>query len=216
MKTLALFGGSGGLGRQLAPLLDKDYKLLTPTSKEVNVTNYDKTVGFFEDNLVDIVVNASGSNYDSFLHKVTKEGAEKVRRVLDVNIMGTINLLSGCLPHMRSQQYGRVILISSVLAERSILGTAIYSGCKSFIDGLARSVSAENASRGVTCNSIRLGYFDAGILYEIPEDIREDIREKSIGLKRWGEISELHRTIEYLIDTEYVTGTNLSINGGFK
>ena len=114
---------------------------------------------------------------------------------------------------MRENGYGRIILLSSVLTKKVVQGTSIYSGSKAFIDNLVKVVSAENISKGVTCNSIQLGYFDGGMCHRLPEKFKEPIK-KSIGLKRWGSIKELYQTIEYLINTEYITGQNIEISGG--
>ena len=114
---------------------------------------------------------------------------------------------------MRLKEFGRIILISSVLSEKVVAGTALYSGSKCFIDNLVKTASVENISKGVTCNSLRLGYFDGGMCHRLPEKFVEPIKN-SIGLKRWGSIEELHKTVDYLIETEYITGQNINISGG--
>jgi NAD(P)-dependent dehydrogenase (short-subunit alcohol dehydrogenase family) len=114
---------------------------------------------------------------------------------------------------MRERGYGRIILASSVLADKPMISTSIYSGCKGFIDSFAKTISLENANRGITCNTIKLGYFDAGLTYQIKELVREDIKSK-IPLNRWGSVDELANIIEMLINTPYITGTNIKINGG--
>jgi NAD(P)-dependent dehydrogenase (short-subunit alcohol dehydrogenase family) len=116
---------------------------------------------------------------------------------------------------MRANSFGRIIILTSVVFQRPVVGTSAYSASKSALVGLARTVALENASRGVTCNCIALGYFDAGMLYTIPADVRENIRQ-TIPLGRFGRIDELYRTIQFLIDTEYVTGQVISVNGGLS
>jgi 3-oxoacyl-[acyl-carrier protein] reductase len=78
---------------------------------------------------------------------------------------------------------------------------------------LIKTASAENIGKGVTCNSIQLGYFDGGMCHRLPEKFVEPIKQ-SIGLKRWGSIKELYQTVDYLIETEYITGQNINISGG--
>ena len=73
--------------------------------------------------------------------------------------------------------------------------------------------SIENMNKGITCNSIQLGYFDGGMTYAIPEKIIEKVKD-NIPLKRFGNISELHNTVNYIINTPYITGTSIKINGG--
>jgi NAD(P)-dependent dehydrogenase (short-subunit alcohol dehydrogenase family) len=213
MKTIALFGSTGGLGSQLLPLLDDKYKVIGVCSSDVNVTNISQVKTFFETNKVDVVINLTGFNFDMFAHKINENSLEHVNKQIDVNIKGTINIVSNCLPYMREQQFGRIILVSSVLADHPVVSTSIYSGCKGFVDSFTKTVALENANKNINCNSLQLGYFDGGLTYKIPENFRDGIRN-NIPAKRWGEIQELYNTIEYLIETGYITGQNLNVSGG--
>jgi len=198
MKTIALFGAGGGLGSQLLPLLDSKYKVIGVRSSDVNVTDINQVKAFFDANKVDIVINLTGYNVDSFAHKINEHSVDNINRQIDVNIKGTVNLVSNCLPYMREQQFGRIILVSSVLADHPVVSTSIYAGCKGFVDSFTKTVALENASKNINCNSLQLGYFDGGLTYKIPENFRDGIKN-NIPAKRWGEILELYNTIEYLI-----------------
>ncbi|MBD3636692.1 MAG: SDR family oxidoreductase [Crocinitomicaceae bacterium] len=114
---------------------------------------------------------------------------------------------------MRERGYGRIVLISSILAESPVVSTGIYAGCKGFLDSIAKTVALENAGKGVTCNTIQLGYFDGGLTYRIPEKILDHI-VGSIPMKRIGTIDELNDLIQTLISVEYITGTSIKMNGG--
>ena len=94
-------------------------------------------------------------------------------------------------------------------------GTAVYSGCKAFIDNLIKTVTVENLSKGITCNSLQLGYMDGGLTYEVPEPFITKVKE-SIPLKRWGTIEEIANAVKYFINTEYTSGHALKINGGMN
>ena len=214
MKKIALFGGTGGLGSQLTPLLVEKYEVISVSSSEVDVKNAHKVNNFFKDNEIDIIINLSGNNYDSFIHKLDTDKEENIiNHLLDVNIKGNINLLSAALPKMREKNYGRIILISSVLVEKITVGTGLYTGSKAFIDSIVKTISAENITKGITCNSLQLGYFDGGMAHRLPEKISEVIKS-SIGLKRFGTIKELYQLIDFIIETEYITGQNINISGG--
>ena len=214
MKKLALFGGSGGLGIKLIPLLEKKYDVIKLSSKDLDVRDAKALLYFFEENTIDIVINLSGYNFDKLLHKLDgHDHQHEVQKMLDVNIKGSINILSACLPSMRTNGYGRIILLSSVLAEKVVLGTSLYSGSKAFIDNLVKTASAENINKGITCNSLQLGYFDGGMCHRLPEKFVEPIKN-SIGLKRWGSIKELYKALDFLIEVEYLTGQNIQISGG--
>lgn len=212
MKKIVIFGGTGGLGSAVVKLL-KNYDVTVLGSNDVDISNYHEVQNHFNKNSYDIVINLSGVNHDVFVHKINETHLTNINKQLDVNIKGTINIISNCLTSMRENNYGRIITISSVLAEKPVVSTAVYSGCKGFIDSFVKTVALENANKNISCNSIQLGYFDAGLTYKIPEHFRDNI-QSSIPMKRWGTIEELANLIEFLIQTPYVTGTNIKINGG--
>jgi NAD(P)-dependent dehydrogenase (short-subunit alcohol dehydrogenase family) len=210
MKTVALFGATGGLGSQLLPLLQKKYNVIALGSADVNITDYDQVKQIFDINNIDIVINLSGYNSDSFAHKINND---QLNKQIDINIKGTVNVVTNCLSKMREQQFGRIILVSSVLADHPVMSTSIYSGCKGFVDSFTKTVALENANKNINCNSLQLGYFDGGLTYKIPETFRDTIKN-NIPAKRWGMIEELYNTIDYLIETGYITGQNINISGG--
>lgn len=225
MKKIVIVGGSGGLGKKVAEQLEDLceigigseeylYEITSLSSKDIRI-QFLKDCRIIFDNLKpDIIINLSGINYDKFIHKLDfVEDYFKINNILDVNVKGSVNIAAGCLPGMRERGYGRLIYISSVLATKNVVGTGLYSACKAFIDRLVKSISLENISKGITANSIRLGYFDGGMTERVPDN--EKVKE-TIPLKRWGTIEELCNTIEYIINTEYLTGANIELNGGIS
>ena len=214
MKNIVIIGGTGGLGIQLEKILSNqyEYSITSIGSKDLDVRSKDDCEHFFQNNKFEIVLNLSGFNSDSFIHKLNKD---QVENMIDVNIKGSINVVSACLKQMRNDKYGRIILMSSILAEKNVVGTSIYSGCKSFLDKFVKNISIENIGLGITANSLQLGYFDGGMTYKIPDNNLASIKE-SIGLKRFGKIEELASTIDFLIKNEYITGTNIKIDGGIQ
>ena len=211
--NLALFGGTGGLGRELYSYLKADYNVYSLGSADVDVTNFNEVQTFFNLNDIDVVVNLSGYNYDCFLHKYNEANHAELIKQININVIGTANIVAACLPKMREQQFGRIILASSVLADHPVISTSIYAGCKGFVDSLTKTVALENASKNIVCNSLQLGYFDGGLTYKIPETVRDTIKQ-TIPTKRWGSVLELSHTIKYLITVPYITGQNLNISGG--
>lgn len=213
MKTLALFGGTGGIGVKLEPYLKEKYKVLCLGSKDVDVTNYNNVNKVFEENNIDIVINLSAKSYDTYVSKIGIDNHSEVVNMMNVNILGNINIVSACLPKMIQNKWGRVICISSVLSTMTVPKTALYSASKAYLDRFINIVNKENAKFGVTCNTIQLGYFGEGLCNVIPVEQQEVIKSK-IGLNRWGSILELYNTINYIIENEYICGTNLKIDGG--
>jgi len=212
-KIIAVFGGTGGLGVKLLPLLKKKYKVISLGSKLVDVTKLNQVKEFFADNDIDIVLNMSAKSYDVYLSRINEDNHQSVTDMLNVNIMGNINILAGCLPKMIEKKWGRVIAISSVTSKLNVPTASLYCASKAFLDRLISNANKENVRYGITCNTIRLGYWDGGMCERISPEFREVIR-KSISLRRWGKIEELYNTVNYIVDNEYVCGTNLKIDGG--
>lgn len=213
MKNILIVGGSGGLGAQVVDLMSSKYDITSVSSKDFDIRNINECENFLVDKNFDIVINFAGVNYDTLIHKINSDNAENIQNLLDVNIKGTINLISTVLKNMRKKKYGRIILISSVLSEKNVIGTGVYSSCKSFIDKFVKNISLENIKYGITANTIQLGYFDGGMTYKIPQEYLTPIK-KTIGLERFGRIDELVSTIDFMINNEYITGENLKIDGG--
>lgn len=111
---------------------------------------------------IDVLINASGISVDGFTHKFLPE---TWRRVVEVNLIGSFNVICAVLPDMRANRYGRIITLSSVVIQRPLVDISAYSASKSALVDLTRTVATENASVGITCNCVALGYFDAGMLY---------------------------------------------------
>ena len=114
---------------------------------------------------------------------------------------------------MREKKYGRSILASSVLVNKPTKGTALYTGTKAFADSLVKTASAENISKVISCTIVQVDLFDGGFCPRLTKKFVDPIIH-SIGRHRWGTIKELYQTILFLIETEYVTSQNITINGG--
>jgi NAD(P)-dependent dehydrogenase (short-subunit alcohol dehydrogenase family) len=116
---------------------------------------------------------------------------------------------------MRSQHYGRILSISSLVGQVGVPGTAAYSASKSALFGLTRTVAREVASSGVSVNAIALGYFDEGLGQSLPhQTLTRLVGEIPIG--RLGEPADLTRAVRFFCAREagYITGQTLSVNGG--
>lgn len=213
MKKMVVFGGTGGIGIKLIPFLKKKYEVISIGSKLIDITNFNQVKNFFDINDIDIVLNMSGKKYDVFLNTINENDLQLINDMLNVNIMGNINILATCLPKMIEKKWGRIIAISSIFSEMNIPRNSIYCASKAFLDRLINCANKENIKYGITCNSIQLGYWDGGMSYRIDEKYKEMAKDK-IGLKRFGKIEELYNTIDFIIENEYICGTNLKIDGG--
>ncbi|MEJ2514528.1 MAG: acetoacetyl-CoA reductase [Gammaproteobacteria bacterium] len=162
---------------------------------------------------VDVLVNAAGITRDGRLVKMEPAQWQAVLRTnLDSVFNATKNVISGML----SRGFGRVVNISSVNGQRGQFGQANYSAAKAGVHGFTMAVAREVARKGVTVNTVSPGYIDSPLIMQVPEEIREGIRE-SIPMGRFGKPQEIARAILFLAsdDAGYITGADLSVNGGY-
>jgi NAD(P)-dependent dehydrogenase (short-subunit alcohol dehydrogenase family) len=157
-----------------------------------------------------ILINCAAINYNSFAHKAD---VEKWSEIVKVNLVGTFKIVHALLPYMRKNKYGRIINFSSVVPQIGVQGTSAYSASKSGLWGLTKSISVENSSLGITINDINLGYFDIGIIKDVPSN-SIDALIKKIPLGKLGNPADIIRTVQYIIDTEYLSGSAINLNGG--
>jgi len=157
-----------------------------------------------------VLVNCAGINYNKYAHK-----ADPVlwADTINVNLIGTFNMINALLPIMREQGYGRIINFSSVVAQIGISGTSAYSASKSGLWGLTKSLVAENASKGITINNLNLGYFKIGMFNEVTSDLRDQIIER-IPMKKFGDPKVIYEAVKFLVENDYLNGTSIDINGG--
>ncbi|MDC1429232.1 SDR family NAD(P)-dependent oxidoreductase [Emcibacteraceae bacterium] len=160
------------------------------------------------DNIV--LINCAGISYNSFLHK---SDPNQWAKVIGTNLIGTYHVIREVLPYMRTNKYGRIINMSSVVAQKSIPGTSAYAASKSALWGLTKSLVPEGARLGITINNINLGYMDAGIIRAVPEKMLEKLKNE-IPVGHLGSVEDIYQTIEYITGNDFLTGTSIDLNGG--
>lgn len=157
-----------------------------------------------------VLLNCAGISYNSFAHKANIAIWD---RVIDVNLKGSFNVIHEVLPLMREQGYGRIINFSSVVTSLPTPGISAYAASKAGLLGLTKSLAAENALKGITVNAINLGYVNIGMgINEVPSVYQEKMKTQ-IPAGRFCEPEEVYNTVKYLIQTEYVNGAAIDING---
>lgn len=137
-------------------------------------------------------------------------------RVMDVNVKGAVHAIQACVPTMRAQGFGRIVLTSSITG--AIVGApklSHYAASKAAMLGLMRSVALEFVKAGITVNAVQPGNVRTeGIESFGPEFIAEMV--KSIPVGRLAEPAEIGWAVRFLASEEagYITGQTIVIDGG--
>ena len=224
---IILTGASGGLGSKLIKsLLSIDDLILLYNNNKIeyngalsyklNIINQDEVVKFItlqKQNLKNItLVNMATFSQDGLLANYSYENWKKT---FDININGPFFLIKHLLPLMIAQNWGRIINVSSYLADNGAIGASAYSSSKSALIGLTKSLSKEYGRFNINSNIMELGYFDGGLADTLDEEIKKNIL-KRIPTKKLGQIEEISSCISLLIESSYINGTTLKINGGIN
>lgn len=133
--------------------------------------------------------------------------------VLNTNLLSAFNLLKLPLNSMRKNNSGDIILISSVNALTGMFGHTNYAASKSGLYGLSKSLALENASFNIKVNTISPGYIYTDMTKNMDPQILENIK-KMIPLREIGKPEYIANTVEFLLENNYITGTNINVNGG--
>lgn len=156
------------------------------------------------------VVYLPGISLNAMIHKASPADWH---RVLSVNLGGAFLIARSFLPGMREAGYGRFAFAGSVTARLGSAGTGSYSSSKEGLKALSRVIATENAAKGITSNTIEIGYMDSGLTNSIPAPIREGIL-KQIPAGRFGNPDELPAILLMLEKASYMNGSVVSLSGG--
>lgn len=159
---------------------------------------------------VDVLVNSAGITRDRTFLKMSNREWDNV---INVNLTGIYNVTKAVLPIMVEQGEGRIINISSIIAEIGAFGQTNYATSKAAVIGFTKSLAKEVASHSITVNAIAPGFVESEMTRKIPEKIRAKILEQ-IPMKRFGTPEEIANVVLFLCNTPYITGAVIDINGG--
>lgn len=150
------------------------------------------------------------------IHRAERFAEEDWSRDMETNLYGAFHLVQAAFDALADAGDGRIVLISSVAAELGIPGQAAYGASKAGLVGLARTLAAEWAPRGIRCNVVMPGMVATPKVLALPEAVRDAITT-SIPLGRFGATEELAGVVAFLLSpaAAYITGAVLRVDGGF-
>jgi len=160
---------------------------------------------------VSVLVNNAGiMPAKSFEEISVKDWDETIR----VNLNSTFYWCREVVPAMKEMKFGRIVSISSLAARGGGVVGPHYAASKAGMLGLTRYAARELGPNGITVNCIAPAFIaDAGIFAEWPEEKKAELKEK-IFVPRLGSANDVARAFEYLLDSPFVTGVTLDVNGG--
>jgi len=143
------------------------------------------------------------------------------RQVVDINLIGTLNVTHQVLRGLSARRGGRIVNIASDAGRVGSSGEAVYSACKGGLIAFTKSIAREHARDGITCNCVCPGPTDTPLLAALATDggLGEKVvpsLERAIPMRRLGAPEDYPGAVAFFLsdDAAYVTGQTLSISGG--
>ncbi|HEV7908295.1 MAG TPA: 3-hydroxybutyrate dehydrogenase [Pseudonocardiaceae bacterium] len=239
-RTALVTGAASGIGKACAQalakagaevhLLDRDEDAIRVVADETGGTAHvvDLASADVVGDLpreIDILVNNAGLQHVAPIEEFPPDRFALIQQVM---VTAPFLLMRHCLPHMYAQGWGRVINISSVHGSRASAYKSAYVAAKHALEGLSKVAALEGAEHGVTSNCISPGYVRTPL---VEGQVEAQARMHGIGTDEvLGEVFLQHSAIKRLIEPEevaaallwlcgkdsgYVTGSSLSIDGGW-
>ncbi|MGU9952240.1 MAG: 3-oxoacyl-ACP reductase FabG [Gammaproteobacteria bacterium WSBS_2016_MAG_OTU1] len=160
----------------------------------------------------DILICNAAINADGLLMRMKDDDWE---RVLQTNLSGVFYLARAVIADMLKKRGGRIIAISSVVAQAGNAGQTNYVAAKAGVEGFVRALAREAGGRNVTVNAIAPGFINTDMTAKLPQALRDKFIAET-PLKRMGEADEVAAAAVFLAsdDASYITGQTLNVNGG--
>ncbi|WP_031480835.1 3-oxoacyl-[acyl-carrier-protein] reductase [Maridesulfovibrio frigidus] len=239
-STALVTGGSRGIGEACAKKLAKDGfdVIITYVSRpesadkvcsdieaaggkakayKLDSSDREAVKSFFKEEIkgkakLDVLVNNGGVTKDGLLVRMKDADWDKV---LDINLTGAFTCLRESAKIMMKQRYGRIINISSVVAQAGNAGQANYVSAKAGLIGLTKASAIELAPRNITVNAVAPGFIATDMTAELSEEVVAHMLE-NIPLKKLGTSDDIANAVSFLAseNSSYITGQTLAVNGG--
>ena len=161
---------------------------------------------------VEVLVANAGITRDTLLMRMSDEDFDAV---INTNLNGTFRVLKRASKGMIKAKFGRIIFIGSVVGLLGSAGQVNYSGSKSALVGMARSITRELGGRGITANVVAPGFIESDMTAVLSEAQIAEYKAK-IPAGRLAQPSEVAKVVAWLAgdDAAYISGAVIPVDGG--
>ncbi|KAB1644137.1 beta-ketoacyl-ACP reductase [Gulosibacter chungangensis] len=228
-RTVLITGGNRGIGRAIAEeFLAAGHRVavtsrsgdggpegaLTVAADVNDAGSIDAAFKTVEEKYgpVEVVVANAGITKDGLLLRMSEDDFTSV---VDTNLTGAFRIIKRASKGMLRAKFGRVVLISSVVGLFGSPGQINYAASKAGLVGIARSLTRELGSRGITANVVAPGFIETEMTAVLPEETQQEYLSQ-IPAGRFGQVDEIAKTVRWLAseDAGYISGAVIPVDGG--
>ena len=161
---------------------------------------------------ISVLVNNAGITRDKSFLKMTKDMWDEV---IHVNLDGLFNTTHAVLPSMVDAGWGRILNLSSVVAQMGNFGQANYAASKGAVISFTETLARELARKNITVNAIAPGFIETDMTNRLPEVALAQVQAMT-PVGRLGKPEEVADAVVFLASprSSFITGQTLGVNGG--
>lgn len=238
-KVVIVTGASRGIGRNIATTLAKKGHIVIANYNKSENKAIELQQNLEKENIKIDIFKADVSNrdevkklvqfvinkYKKIDYVINNAGIDQVKMFLDITDTDWNNMISNnlnsvfymcqeVLPYMIHEKNGVIINISSIWGVTGASCESHYAVSKAGVDALTKSLAKEMGPSNIRINSIAPGFIDTEMNNNLNEEEKKEIKEE-IPLQKIGKVEDVSRTVEWIIEDEYITGQVISVNGGW-
>ncbi|HXK32865.1 MAG TPA: 3-oxoacyl-ACP reductase family protein [Dehalococcoidia bacterium] len=160
---------------------------------------------------IDILVNNAGVNRDKTLKRMT---VEEWNEVIATDLSSAFYCTQAAIPHMTERNYGRIIVMSSIIGQMGNIGQSNYAAAKAGLIAFAKSAAKELARNNITVNAMCPGFVETDMVTALSDEVKANLL-KQIPLGRFGKPEEVAAFVRFLCtEGDWITGQQFNPNGG--
>ena len=136
-------------------------------------------------------------------------------KIMDTNLRAPLFLMRDFAKEMARNESGVIVNISSVLAQKSVIGSAVYRASKAAVEALTQQFAFELGPKGVRVVAVAPGFIETPMTAEIPAEQRAAIM-KDVAVGAFGSPDAVAETVWHAIENQYLTGAVIAVDGGMN
>jgi NAD(P)-dependent dehydrogenase (short-subunit alcohol dehydrogenase family) len=141
---------------------------------------------------------------------------EAFRRVVEVNLVGTFNVIRASVPKLAASGGGVIVNTASNAANDGQIGQAAYSASKGGVVGMTLPVARDVARHGIRVVTIAPGPNDTPMLARLRDDYRKRLEEQVPYPKRLGRPEEYAALVRHIVENDYLNAEVIRLDGGLR